>query len=447
MARKAVRALFYLALLLTPIFGFQELLKAVAVLSGSVNAEAEVVIKATKDLILVLIFLFFLIDISSGARFLHNLLVWAMLTIIIVSFFVTCLSVGPLIALIGLRAFSPFLFIFIAYKYFDMNTVKCMVRILSFIVIVQFCAASVQMSYGLPLDGFTYFGLAARPFGTFVNPWSFAVFVCFVLCFRLGFDIYSCRAISKATSIFMLASILFIFLAASGAGLLTLSVILLTYFLSFSKIHTYIKASLFPTLLLIPPLILSKLRFLTGREHIFRSIQSRIDIFMNLVCSSSLKDILIGKGLGIGSNAAVTFLKLNPLELTAREVLFISDSLFTSVMAQAGVLFLLLFMVFNIYLFAKAISSRYQGIHPIALLAIPSAMVASLANNIIELFPVNWVLFAIYGLVLKEQKRDFARNGSGCPTAGRNAQRPPEHGHERGLSRHIRLSTLARDQS
>ena len=104
-------------------------------------------------------------------------------------------------------------------------------------------------------------------------------------------------------------------------------------------------------------------------------------------------------------------------------------------------------MVFNIYLFAKAISSRYQGIHPIALLAIPSAMVASLANNIIELFPVNWVLFAVYGLVLKEQKRDFPRQASGCPTAGRSAERPPEHGHERGLSRHIRLSTLARDQS
>jgi hypothetical protein len=55
MSKKLMSRLLYIGLILTPIFGFQELLKAITVFSGSVNTEAEIPIKATKDLILVVI--------------------------------------------------------------------------------------------------------------------------------------------------------------------------------------------------------------------------------------------------------------------------------------------------------------------------------------------------------------------------------------------------------
>lgn len=55
MSKKLLPYLLYLGLILTPIFGFQELLKAITVFSGSVNTEGEILIKATKNLMLVVI--------------------------------------------------------------------------------------------------------------------------------------------------------------------------------------------------------------------------------------------------------------------------------------------------------------------------------------------------------------------------------------------------------
>jgi hypothetical protein len=366
------------------------------------NTDAVIFIKATKDLLLVIIFLLFLVDVLSGGKFVSSLFVWSMLTIILISFFITCLEVSPFLALIGLRAFSPFLFIFIAYKYFDMSIIRTVVRILSFLLVFEFCVALAQTFYGLPLQGLTCFGLAARPFGTFVHPWSFAAFVCLVLCFRMGFDVSLYEGITKITWILVAASIFFIFLAGSGTGVIALSVLLLTYFMFFWRIHAYIKAAVLPIVLLIPILIFANLQFATGRRDIYKSVQGRIDILANFMSAASVKDIIIGKGLGIGSNAALTFLKLNPMEVRGADMLFITDTLFTSVISQTGVLFLLFFIAFNIYLFKRAINGKYKGINPISLLVIPSATVVSLGSSIIELFPINWLLFIAYGLTLKK---------------------------------------------
>jgi hypothetical protein len=405
MSKKLIPGLLYIALILTPIFGLQEFVKVLSILSGTVNTEAEIFIKGTKDLLLLLIFLLFFVDVLSGSKFLNTPLVWLMITIILISFFITCLTLNPFLAVMGLRAFSPLLLIFIAYKYFDMNTIRTVVRILSFLILLEFCLAFAQSLYGLPIAGVTYWGLAARPFGTFIHPWSFAIFVCFVLCFKVGFDMYLYKGLTKTTWLFIGPSIFFIFLAGSGAGVITLSVLLISYFLFFSKVHRYIKASVLPALLLIPLWAFANLQFLTARRDIYTSVRGRMDILANLISSAGLKEIVIGKGLGVGSNAALTFLKLNPIELRGADVLFISDSLFASIIAQAGALLLLLFIAFNIYLFKKAADNKCQGINPIALLAIPSAMVASLGSNVIELFPVNWLLFVVYGLALKRQKR------------------------------------------
>lgn len=411
MSGKLIPCLLYIGLILTPIFGFQELLRICAVLPGPVNAEAEILIKSVKDFLLMMIFLLFLIDVLNGRKFVSNILVWLMIAIIFVSFFITSLDGSPFLAVMGLRGFSPFLMIFIAYNYLDMEMTGKIVKILSFVLLLGFYAALAQALYGLPLEGVTYFGLAARPYGIFVHPWSFATFICFVLCFRAGFDISLYKHVTKDTWIFIIASTLFIFLAGSGTGLLTLSVFFISYFLLFCRVRPNTKTAVMPILLLIPILAFANLQLLTGRSNIYRSVQTRIDIFVDFVSSASIKEITIGKGLGVGSNAAITFLRLNPIGFKGANMLFVADSLYTSIIAQVGIFFLMTFIFFNIYLFIRAAQNKYHGANAIALLVIPVAIVASLGNNVIELFPANWLLFIVYGLVLRSQLGLLPRQG------------------------------------
>lgn len=65
----------------------------------------------------------------------------------------------------------------------------------------------------------------------------------------------------------------------------------------------------------------------------------------------------------------------------------------------------------TMYCTAGADWAKYQGVNAIALLVIPVAIVASLGNNVIELFPVNWLLFIVYGLVLRRQPGLLPRQG------------------------------------
>jgi len=411
MCKKLVPHLLYLGLFLTPIFGFQEYWKVCNVFSGSVNTEAEILIKSIKDFLLVMIFLLFLIDVLNGCKFVNNILVWLMLAIIFVSFFITSLDGNPFLAVIGLRSFSPLLMIFIAYNYLDMEMTGKIVKILSFVLVLGFCAALGHAFFGVPIEGTTYFGLAARPFGIFFNPWGFATFICFVLCFRVGFDISLYKRVTKGTWFFIIVSTLFIFWAGSGTGILTLSVFFISYFFFFCRLHPHIKAAVMPVLSLIPLLAFANLQLLTGRPNIYRSVQTRIDIFVDFISSAGIKEIAIGKGLGIGSNAAVTFLRLNPVGFKGANMLFTADSLFTSLIAQVGIFFLMTFIFFNFYLFIRAARSRYRGANAIALLIIPVAVVASIGNNVIEFFPANWLLFIVYGLVLRRQPGLLPRQG------------------------------------
>lgn len=411
MPRKLIPSLICIGLVLTPIFGLQEWLKVINILSGSVHTQTEIIIKSTKDFLLVMIFLLFLIDVLNGRKFINNLFVWLMTAIIFISFCITSFDASLFLAVMGLRSFSPFLMIFIAYKYLDMEMVRKIVKILTFVLIFEFGMALLQMFFGSHIAGYTYFGLSARPYGTFVNPWSFAVFICFVVCLKLGLDIYLYRRITKEVWLFTLISIIFVFLTGSGTGVLMLSVLLVICFLFFYKVHSYIKAAVLPMVLLFSVLSFANLQLLTGRSNIYRSVQGRIDIFVDFVSSAGIKEIMIGKGLGVGSNAAITFLRLNPIELKGANMLFIADSLYTSLIAQVGIFFLMTFIFFNIYLFVRAAQSKYQGANAIALLVIPVAIVASLGNNVIELFPVNWLLFIVYGLVLRRQPGLLPRQG------------------------------------
>lgn len=406
--RRVIRGLLVIGFLLTPIFGLQDWLEVVPAFNQYVNIETQIVIKAMKDILLAAIVLLSVLDILRGRSFLRNPLVWLMLSLALIASLITSAEGKPFLALIGLRSLSPLLLIFIAYTYLDMAFIKRMRRVLVLVFMLECCAATLQILIGIPIGGRTFFNLAARPFGTFGNPWSLAAFMCFVLCLSIGCDVYWYGRPRRATQALALLAAFFVYMTSSGAGVLTLAVILLAYVLLLRRDHPYAKAAIAPAVLLTPLLAFYNLTCLTGRPNIFSTVRMRLGILDTFVDSSGLKEVLIGRDMGVGSNAAVTFTHLSSTGFGGAETLFISDSLYLSLISQAGLLFLLCFLVFNILLFQKAMRHRYQEMNPVAIMTIPAIMIASLGNNVLEFFPVNWLVCIVYGVVLRRDQTNAA---------------------------------------
>jgi hypothetical protein len=399
---KAISRLLLLGFVLTPIFGLQDWLEVLPVFNRYVNIESQLLIKAMKDMLLGAVFLLFVLDILSGRSFSMNPLVWLMLSLALIAALITSAGGKPFLALIGLRSLSPLLLIFIAYNYLDMAFMKKLLRVLVFVFVLECCAATLQLLLGVPINGYTFLNLAARPFGTFGNPWSLAAFICFVVCFRMGCDVHWYGRPTRTTRVFALVAAFFVYMTASGAGVLTFAAILAVYALFLWRAHPYAKAAVVPTLLLAPAATFLNLALLTGRQTIFNSVRGRLGILDAFVNSLGLKEVLIGKDMGAGSNAAVALTRLSSAEFHGAETLFISDSLYVSLASQVGLVFLLCFLAFNILLFRKAICHRYQDMNPVAIMMIPAVMIVSLGNNVLELFPVNWLMCIVYGVALRQ---------------------------------------------
>lgn len=390
---------------LTPILGLQTWLQVFPALGVYVaNGPYIVMMKATKDIVLCAILILFFLGTLRGRPLLCNPLIVCIGTLLCISFAVTAFEDSPVLALIGLRGLSPLLLVFVAYSYLDMSHIRSVVRVLSFLLLVELCAAWVRARYGLAMHGSTYFGFAARPSGTFASPSGWSLFLCFIVCYLLGFDVHLFGRPRGRTWLLVATSIFLIFLSGSGAGILSLTAVLACYFFFLTRSHPFLKVALLPIFVFVILGIVGSLAVVTGRTGVYGSFGTRVGIFSEVFSSMGPKEMLVGRGLGVASNAAVTVAKLGAFGADATQGVFIADSLYASLMAQTGILFLMAFLLLNLWVFRKALAARYVGINPIVVLAIPAFCFGGLANVSMEVFPVNWLLCIAYGLALKRQE-------------------------------------------
>jgi hypothetical protein len=403
MTGRLIRLSLYFGLLLTPVLYLPAILEMTTRVTagGLPPGHGVIAIKAAKDILLLTVFLFFCLDVLRGYPFVGDPFVWLLAGGIGISFLVSLSLAGPVLGLIGLRGISPFILIFVGYRYVDTKALRTIVRILGVLLAIETSAAIVRAFYGVPVDGRTFFGLVARPSGTFVSPTSWSVFISLTACYILGFDISLYARPRRRTWFVVALSGLLVYVSGAGAGLFAFTAFLASYFLFFSRIHAYLKAGVFPLLLLAPVLILTNLSFLTGRPSAFHSVESRVGIIGNLLSSMSPREMAIGKGLGVGSDVAITIQRLHPEMLTGIDNLFGSDSLYAAMLGQMGLVFVVVFLVFNFRVFGRSLRVRDHGVHPIVILAIPAILAGANGSVTTEVFPVNWLLFLLYGMALK----------------------------------------------
>lgn len=131
---------------------------------------------------------------------------------------------------------------------------------------------------------------------------------------------------------------------------------------------------------------------LSGRYEQIRNRPEnpRLAIARNAIAQASLPEALIGRGIGVGSNSFVTLFGVR------HELSIVADSLMTSWFIQFGLLGLLVLYTNTYHLF------RCMGPDGIMLFAF--FMLFSATQNLIEVYPTNYLLMTIAGMYGARQR-------------------------------------------
>lgn len=403
MSKEIIKYIIFFLLILTPLFGLFEYFTS---LTGEDMSLAHVYspwwIKGLKDFGLLFIFILFTLGfLMREIKFKIPQIIsfWLFIFTILISFILTATYVSLPISIVGLRVFAPLLFFLVAYNIFDNRDIKTISKILIFIAAIECVLATIQLFFGMPIHGKNFLGLSARPSGTFFVPSSFAIFLCVVIALIISNKEIS----SKIKALLITLFSIFVILSESGSGIIGLSIIFIIWLLFFTSLNKDFKVAISLIILLIPIFTFLNLPEITGRENIFVSLEDRKGILLDTLEKMSYKDILIGKGLGVGTNSAITILESSqiPIEFDKEELTFISDSQYISLISQAGIFSLIFFLMLNIALFVRAFKRRKYDYAQVILILSPLILIFSITVNILEFFPINWIYFISLGIFLR----------------------------------------------
>lgn len=244
------------------------------------------------------------------------------------------------------------------------------------VLIIELVLALYEYVYGIPL--FSTARTSNRVNGTLSFPSSMGVFAITVCVFAFSF--------SKINRLLLLVLALsFVYLTGSATALVLLAVAL-SMWAAQSVPDTWKVAVRITSLGMVTVMLLS-LPTLVARHDVFDSLWGRIEPATDYIRHSPTKaQILLGKGLGVGSNvvnSAVTHSE-SVTEPTGVNLFHArADSTPLALINQIGILGTLLF-----YLVLTLAAWRDRQALPVYLIII----LAGMTINVIELFPVNFLL-------------------------------------------------------
>lgn len=292
---------------------------------------------------------------------------------------------GLYVGLIGLRAFLSLL-VFYVGTFMTSSDIKKMAHLIGILIIFQMIVSVGQQVVGYIWLDVTELGY--RSTGTFYDPNTLGMFG--VACLTV-FLLYPGL---KWKYLYFISALVVVVLSGSRTAVLVVLVALfIQIFLNRNNplpIRGMAAALVLPIILLLP----SFLELVTGRTNVMANIFSeggRLWSFLNYLESASFTEIIIGKGLGMGTNALSIlsgFITI-PAWISIRDL--ITDSIYTSLFIQGGALLLLSYVSFVITpLFVKG-EQHFPLLLPLVM------TVAGLGSITIEVYPFNVIMLALYG--------------------------------------------------
>jgi hypothetical protein len=232
---------------------------------------------------------------------------------------------------------------------------------------MQVILVFIEAHIGLPLRDCPS---SFRAAGTMVTPNSLGVLTVVSLAF---YYVYS--SAKTYFSIFLLVGGTILLASGSGTGIIALFVLVGALCLTnTSGLRKMIVAG---ALLTVSAGLLAKLPALLNRSDIYASVFSsdgRIGKFTEVFSESSPIEILVGRGIGFGTNTATN------LHIGAPSS---ADSMVTVLLMQLGMVGVILFYTLLIWAYRRDARAR-----PVYLVF----AITSLTINITEVFPVNFLL-------------------------------------------------------
>ena len=284
---------------------------------------------------------------------------------------------GATFALIGLRSFE-FLAIVLLGGWIA-GELSQVARFVGWLLVVQATLVVLEMFLGMPLrtcpDSF-------RAAGTMVLSNSLGIFTVVALAFYTSFS--QRRAYFAAL---LVATVILLLASGSGTGLIALFVLLAYLFLE--RLTGSGRRIAGAGLVLLAAAMLVNLPALTQRPDIYDSLlatDGRVGKMTELLRESSAAEILIGRGVGFGTNTASNLVSSPATVLpTSREVPkpFSADSTLIVLLTQLGIVGIITFYWLLGWAFWR---------DPKARLTYLVIAIVSLTINITEVFPVNFLL-------------------------------------------------------
>lgn len=381
---KFVEKLILLALVLTPLFSFQE---AVSLIFGGIvnnsTALTSPYVKGIKDLIFILIILVSLVLIFNRKKI--NLILLSLLAIFFLLLFIPAYlnHDNVIIFFAGIRWFMPFILVLFLIRHIDKNLLTKIAEVLFWLFIFHFIFQIIQLFFAGGWFGINSLGLSARNPGIFFIPSTAGVFAILVLFFS---KFYMDKHLER--KIYFLIPIS-LFLTASGTGIGTYIIFMSIYYL---KEKYFLLMPIF--LIFLAFILIFALDTLSGRSGLLEeSFGTRLLIFRDVFYDASLLPTSFGYGTSTG------YLIANKFGLDFD--MAVTDSWFATIFVNFGLInsFIVVALLVTFYIILIAKKRKEE------LLFLTIFTLFSATTVFTESFPAN-LLFAVLLAYYIKPKRD-----------------------------------------
>jgi len=294
------------------------------------------------------------------------------LFLVVTGFFRSIDNYGLEIAVLGLRPYAYVLVLILGAWAVSRYSFELLSRYLLLVLVLELILAVYENAYGLPL--FNSIRPGNRVTGTFSMPASLGIFAALVFAFASRF--------SKLNKVLLALVVTpLVYLTGSGTAFLVLALLLAFSLLEIAPgswkipVRILLVIGLTLTVLTLPKLV--------SRPDVYDSMTGRIGIIGSYIQHPpDTITLLFGHGLGVGSNivhSGATYFDVEAAELPRAN----SDSMPMALLHQLGLVGLLLF-----YLLLAAAAWQDRR----ALPAYAVLFLAGMTVNLMELFPVNFLM-------------------------------------------------------
>jgi hypothetical protein len=389
----SILSILFIAILSTPIYSILEI---VALMTGTLTSQSQSVtpgaIKGIKDLLLLLACGLALIYLFTRKRIKNRTIIhlYFLASLLLLSIIFSILSGSPLLLILaGIRWAIPFLFIFIMY---DLVTEEFIIKVANLLKILFFChlfVQFIQLFFAPPWFGVGVLGFSLRNPGMFLIPSTGAIFsiCCFIffMCF-----------LNVNKLLFWFLCFLSVLLTVSGTGMICfifLSLLLILFKFMSANASLLISSG---TVLSLIPAFLWLSSFGRGGNYAEKSGGTRLELFIQSLYNSST----LSPHFGAGTNVATILSKNNQLD----EV-FITDSMYTSVLVNLGYIGLIFYLIFLIYLFYRAIAKNDKTMMLVNIFMV----LMSLTIVWTEAFPVNIIISCLVAYLISPKRKPLSK--------------------------------------